>query len=300
MPIITVMTDFGIKDGNVGVMKGVILGIAPRTQIVDLSHLVAPQNVPEAALILARSAPFFPAGTVHVVVVDPGVGTARRPLAARLGEQYYVGPDNGTLTVLLEACETLGLPSEFVHLDRPEFWLKDVSYVFHGRDIFSPVAAHLSKLKSKHLARLGTPISEPVRLVLPRPCHTAGLLQGEIIHIDHFGNAASNIRIEHVLEFLRDPAAQPGNYPAAYGIGLDEGKLRGQIEQVISSASGCRVAIAGREIAGLVSTFGERAPGELVALFGSTGNLIVSTVNGSAARDLGLQAGQILEVRLAQ
>ena len=113
MALITLMTDFGLKDGNVGVMKGVIAGIAPQAQVVDLSHLISPQNIPEACLILARSAPYFPPGTIHVVVVDPGVGTARRPMAARLGEQYYVGPDNGTITLLLERLEKRGEPSEF-------------------------------------------------------------------------------------------------------------------------------------------------------------------------------------------
>jgi S-adenosyl-L-methionine hydrolase (adenosine-forming) len=297
LPIITLMTDFGIKDGNVGVMKGVILGIAPRTQIVDLSHVIEPQNVREAALILARSAPFFPKGSVHVVVVDPGVGTTRRPLAARLGEQYFVGPDNGILTILLESCEAKGLPVKFVHLDKPQYWLRDVSYVFHGRDIFSPVAAHLSNSKTRNLAQLGTPVQEPVRIHIPRPLRGTGSLKGEILHIDHFGNAASNIRVEHALEILQNPHSPPGEYPAASGIGLEEGKLRETIETVVRAGQRFRVGIADREIEGVVGTFGEREPGEVVALFGSTGNLIVSVVNGSAAGALNLKVGQPVELR---
>ena len=144
MAIITLMTDFGMKDGNVGVMKGVIWGICPQAQISDLSHMIGAQNVREASLILSRSAPYFPKGTVHVVVVDPGVGTARRPMTAQIGDWFYVGPDNGTITLLLERAKKEGWPCKFVQLDQTKYWLPNVSYVFHGRDIFSPVAAHLA------------------------------------------------------------------------------------------------------------------------------------------------------------
>jgi len=253
MTIVTLMTDFGLKDGNVGVMKGVILGIAPHAQVVDLSHLISPQNVREAALILARSAPFFPPETIHTVVVDPGVGTARRPMAARLGTQRFVGPDNGVITLFLEYVEKQGWLAEFVHLDKPQYWLPEVSHVFHGRDIFSPAAAHLAN--GKTLQTLGSPITDPVRLALPQPERTPTGLRGEVIHIDHFGNVASNIRVEHLTEWLAAPE-----------------KLS--------------VHLCGAEIQGLVKTFGDRAPGELAALFGSTGNLIVSVVNGSAAERL--------------
>jgi S-adenosylmethionine hydrolase len=261
MRLITLMTDFGLKDGNVGVMKGVILGIAPQAQIVDISHLIPAQNVAEAALILLRSAPYFPPETIHIVVVDPGVGTARRPMAARLGSQLFVGPDNGVITLLLEYAEQQGWPTEFVHLDQPQFWLPKVSHVFHGRDIFAPTAAHLAN--GKILADVGTPITDPIRLALPKPTRTPTGWRGEIIHIDHFGNAASNIRVEHLTE-------------------VDQHKIT--------------VQLGGVTISGLVQTFGERAPGEAVALYGSTGNLIVSVVNGSAAEQLGITIGDPLAV----
>lgn len=259
MTIITLMTDFGIKDGNVGVMKGVILGIAPQAQIVDISHLISPQNIGEAALILARSAPYFPSGTIHVAVIDPGVGTQRRPLAASLGEQFYVGPDNGTLTLLLEAAESKGETTSFVHLDRPQYWLPQVSHVFHGRDIFAPAAAHLAA--GVPLQALGTPLDDPVRLFLPRPLRTKTGWRGEVIHIDHFGNISTNLRSEHL--------------------------------QDLSRAS---VHLRGTRVAQMVKTFGERPPGTLVALFGSTGSLIISVVNGSAAALLGVQIGDPVEV----
>ncbi len=264
MAIITLITDFGLKDGNVGVMKGVIWGISPDVKIADLSHTIAPQNIPEAALILYRSGPYFPPGTVHVVVVDPGVGTDRRPIAASIGSQFYVGPDNGILTMWMEHAEKEDLPTQFVHLDQAEFWLPDVSHVFHGRDIFAPAAAHLAS--GIALDALGTSIHDPLRLELPQPARTASGLVGEVIHIDHFGNISTNIRREHL-----EGAS-----------GLDRLTLR----------------LAGVEIHGMVQTFGTRQPGELVALFGSTGSLIVSVVNGSAAQRLRAKPGDRVDLEL--
>src|SRR5215208_7925866 len=167
MTVITLMTDFGIKDGNVGVMKGVIWGICPSAQISDLSHMIPAQNIREAAYVLARSVPYFPEESIHVVVVDPGVGTARRPMAAQIGDWFYVGPDNGTITGLLERAGKEGWETEFVELDQKKYWLPNVSFVFHGRDIFSPVAAHLAN--GVALRDLGTPFNDPVQLELPKP-----------------------------------------------------------------------------------------------------------------------------------
>ncbi|MGW8249831.1 MAG: SAM hydrolase/SAM-dependent halogenase family protein [Anaerolineales bacterium] len=266
MSFITLITDFGLKDGNVGVMKGVIWRIAPQIQVADLSHLIAPQNIQEAGLILLRSAPYFPQGTVHVVVVDPGVGTDRRPIGARLGEQYFIGPDNGVLTMWLERSDQQALPVQIVHLDRPEFWLPDVSHVFHGRDIFAPAAAHLAN--GTPLQAMGSPVHDPIRLSLPQPVRTDHGLSGEVIHVDHFGNISTNIRREHLIGEHFDRAGYP--------------VLR----------------LGGVEIHGLVKTFGERPPGDLVALFGSTGNLIVSVVNGSAVSRLGVAPGDTVELNL--
>ena len=265
MAIISLMTDFGIKDGNVGVMKGVIWAISPEARISDLSHMIQPQNIREAALILARSVPYFPEKSVHLVVVDPGVGTARRPLAARIGTQYYVGPDNGTITMLLEKNEQAGGSAEFVHLNDPQYWLPEVSFVFHGRDIFAPVAAHLSigvPLKS-----LGLPVDDPVRLELPRPEKTKQGWRGEAIHVDHFGNVASNI-------------------------------MQANLGDALKSKESIVVRVGGAQVKGLVNTFGEGAVGELVALMGSTGNLIVSVVNGSAVERLAVKPGDPFEVIL--
>jgi S-adenosylmethionine hydrolase len=241
-------------------MKGVIWGIDPQAKIADLSHHISPQNVAEASLILFRSAPYFPPGTVHVIVVDPGVGTQRRPIAARLGEHYYVAPDNGVLTRMIQKAEAQGAEIKIVHTDNPKYWLKDVSHVFHGRDIFSPVGAHLTS--GVALEELGTLIDDPVLLDLPQPERTAQGLRGQVIHVDHFGNISSNIRREHLGE-----------------------------------PSHATVRLCGVEIDGLVETFGDRPPGELVALYGSTGNLIVSVVNGSAAARLNPRIGDEVEVK---
>lgn len=258
MSIITLTTDFGLKDGNVGVMKGVILSIAPQVQLVDLSHLIQPQDILEAGLVLRRSAIYFPAGTIHVVVVDPGVGTQRRPLAARIGSHIYVGPDNGTITLLAQYALENNWGLQFVQLDRPHAWLEPVSNVFHGRDIFAPVAAHLANGAS--FDELGTTIENPVLLSLPQPMPTSTGWVGEVIHIDHFGNISTNIGERHL------------------------------------SSPDVRVRIGGAVLNGLVRTFGDGVPGDLVALFGSTGSLIISEVNGNAADRLKIRVGAAVTV----
>jgi S-adenosyl-L-methionine hydrolase (adenosine-forming) len=263
MTVISLMTDFGMKDGNVGVMRGVIWGICPSAQIPDLSHLIQPQNIREAAYIFARSVPYFPMGSIHVVVVDPGVGTQRRPMAAKIGDWFYVGPDNGTITGLLERAEQEGWPMAFVELNQRKYWLQNISYVFHGRDIFSPVAAYLANGVPLH--DLGSSFNDPVRLELPKPQRTEHGWRGEVTHIDHFGNISTNIRVEHLEDAMK------------------------QKERII-------VHLGEREIHGLVNTFGERPAGELIALIGSTGNLGVSIVNGNAVQMLGAKVGDAVEV----
>lgn len=249
MQLITITTDFGLKDGNVGVMKGVIHGIAPHATIIDLSHLVPPQNILEANFILARSVPYFPDGTVHIFVVDPGVGTSRRPMIAQIGSQYFVGPDNGVLTGLVLRAKEDRVPARFFHLDRPEYWLKKVSHVFHGRDIFSPVAAHFAA--GVPIEKLGTEFSDPVQLPITRPTVQAGKIEGEIVYIDSFGNLATNISRQDVAK-----------------LNVEQASITAQLN--------------GRTVKGMVNTFGERQPGDLVCLYSSTDAVIFSIVNGNA------------------
>jgi S-adenosylmethionine hydrolase len=258
LTVISLMTDFGIKDGTVGVMKGVIWGICPTAQISDLSHVVQAQNIREAAYIFARSIPYYPKGSVHVVVVDPGVGTKRRPMAARIGDWFYVGPDNGTISGLLDRAEHSGWTTQFVELNRIRYWLPVISFVFHGRDIFSPVAAHLAN--GTPISDLGTPFNDPVRIDLPKPVRMEYGWRGEVIHIDHFGNISTNISAEH-------------------------------LDTALERKESIRVNLLGTEINGMVNTFGERPAGETIALINSTGNLTVAVVNGSAERALGVKPG---------
>ncbi len=188
VPIITLLTDFGDQDGYVAAMKGVILSIAPAATLVDITHAIAPQAVQQAAYVLAQAAPFFPPGAIHVAVVDPGVGSARRPLAIQTPTAAFVGPDNGLFSLVTESAPSLTC----VHLDQPQFWRENPSRTFHGRDIFAPVAARLAQ--QTPLSQLGAPISDPVRLSLPAPQRLPdGTVTGAIIHVDHFGNLISNI-----------------------------------------------------------------------------------------------------------
>ncbi len=258
--VITLATDFGAGDSEAGVLKGVIWKIAPGTHIADLSHEIGPQDVLEGALLLERCTPYFPAGSIHVGVVDPGVGTRRRAIAAQLGDQGFVGPDNGLFTLMLARAEALGGPIQIVKLDQPQYWLPTVTDVFHGRDVFSPAAAHWAN--GVPLEALGTPMADPVRLEVPEPQRIPGGWRAQIIHVDHFGNLSTRLRREH-----------------------------------LGDTRSLRVHILGRQIDGLVKTFGERPSGALVALFNSSGTLDISVVNGSAADALGAQAGDPLEVR---
>lgn len=260
-PLITLLTDFGLRDGYVGVMKGVIYRIAPTVQIADITHAITPQNVMEGSLILSRSYRYFPPGSIHLAVVDPGVGTHRRPLAAQIGQHFFICPDNGLLTPVLAEAEKAGLPIHLVHLDQPRFWLPQISTVFHGRDIFAPVAAHLAA--GTPLKDLGSPLTDPRRLELPRPQPILGGWQGQVMIVDRFGNLSTNL--ERALFGEHQPK---------------------------------QVAIAGRVINGLVSTFGDRPAGELVALFGTENELIVSVVNGSAAAETGARVGDTVTVTL--
>jgi S-adenosylmethionine hydrolase len=197
MPTITLLTDFGLTDTFVGVMKGVMLSVCPGATLVDLTHAVPPQDVAAGARALLQAVPFFPRGTVHVAVVDPGVGTARRGLAVGFDGGFLVGPDNG---LLAPAMDVLGAV-EVVVLDNAAFHLPVVSSTFHGRDVFAPVAAHLAR--GVPLRALGTPASSWVRLALPQPGQVGSALVGQVVAVDAFGNLVTNLRAEQVQRLAR-------------------------------------------------------------------------------------------------
>ncbi|MBI3286419.1 MAG: SAM-dependent chlorinase/fluorinase [Chloroflexi bacterium] len=254
---ITLTTDFGTGDGYVGVMKGVIYGINPQARIVDLSHDIPPQDIARAAFLLARHFTFFPPDTIHLVVVDPGVGGERRPLLWMAGHYFFVGPDNGVVSTALRRA---GQSVRAYHLNRPRYWLPRISSTFHGRDIFAPVAAHLSR---GILPRsLGQKTKQWVALEPPALKVGPGRLQGRIAHIDRFGNLLTNIPAEHL---------------SAWG-----SQLRVRLHQV--------------EILGLARTFADGAPGNLIAYLDSDWHLAIGRVLGSAQTTLGARVGDPVEV----
>ncbi len=243
MTLITLTTDFGEREGYPAAMKGVIYGIAPDAKIVDITHAISPQNLHQAAFVLEINTFFFPAYTVHIVVVDPGVGTARRPLAGRIGSQFFIAPDNGVLTRVLLYAERENLPMAFVHLDQERYWLNDLSSTFHGRDLFAPAGAHLAS--GVPLTQMGTPISDLLRLPMHQPQRGMDAVTGEVIHIDHFGNAITNITAADMAHL-------------------------GEVQ----------VSLCGHSVNGIVKTFKDRPEGELLALWDSSRYLMVSEFGG--------------------
>jgi len=266
MRLITLTTDFGLEDAYVGVMKGVILGINPAASIVDLCHAVPPQDVRAAAFLLHTAWRYFPPGTIHVVVVDPGVGSQRRAIAVDVGAATFVAPDNGVLSYVLAKVKE----ARAVHLTNQRYWLPKVSATFHGRDIFAPVAAHLSL--GVPLAELGEPLSlgELVTFPLPRPERQActersergnGNWVGHVVHVDHFGNLVTDLEAEAI----------------------------GDTQAVV-------IEVGGRRIVGVRRTYADGTPGEPMALIGSSGRLEIAVPGGQAARRLKAQIGD--QVRL--
>ncbi|HTO52110.1 MAG TPA: SAM-dependent chlorinase/fluorinase [Myxococcota bacterium] len=256
--IITLASDFGTADGYLGALKGVLLVRCPGVQLVDLSHELAPGDVAGASHLLGRAAPHFPAGTVHLAVVDPGVGTARRGLALEIDGQRFVGPDNGLFSAVLEAGRAIAAHA----LENVSLWAAQPSPVFHGRDVFAPVAAHLAR--GGALAAVGSALASDtlVRLRSPKPQEDPrerGTLRGEVVHVDRFGNLVSNL-------------------PAPAGDGA------------------VRVEVAGQTLP-LARTYGDVAPGALVALVGSSGRIEVAVRDGSAAAHLGARAGLVIILR---
>lgn len=245
---ITLLTDFGTKDPYVAMMKGVIYRINPEVLIIDITHHIPPGAVLAGAFLLRESFSYFPKGTVHVAVVDPGVGTERKAIVIETRDYYFVGPDNG---ILWPSVEAQG-PFQAYALEKKEFFLPKLSSTFHGRDIFAPVAAHLSKGVPLH--EIGVPIVEPLRSNIPNPKREQDNLEGEVIWVDRFGNLITNIRVDHL------------------GSAFDKRNLT--------------VEIGGVRIAGLKNTFGDVEKGQFLAYIGSLGYMEIGINSGSAQEAL--------------
>ena len=257
MNLITLTTDFGTQDGYVGAMKGVILGINPRAVIVDLTHDIAPGDVMGGAFALANAARWFPSHAIHLAVVDPGVGSRRRAIAVETTCGTFVGPDNG----LFSFVAVKGATREIRELANRALRLAEVSRTFHGRDIFAPGAAHLSR--GTAFKEVGPRLRSMLRLPITPAKKTRDGLQGAVVHIDRFGNAITNIPAGSILE------------------------------------AGCakgRVIAGDRAVGPLRQCYADAAVGKPLALIGSGGCLEVSVYRGSAAEALGLAVGTKVQV----
>ena len=260
--MITLTTDFGTQDAYVSAMKGVMLSIAPDVRLIDVTHAISPQDVMEAAFVLQGALPYFPEGTVHLVVVDPGVGSERRPIALKHKGQWFVGPDNGVFSLILNRQE----PDKVVELDKPALWRTETpSATFHGRDIFAPVAAHLASGRS--LEEVGTPTDALTSLRWAFPMVVQHTVEGWVVHIDRFGNCITNITRNTVAEAFPD---------------LDTEVLyRPQLPTPLP----VKCYVGSSILDAIYPTYSSVEEGDPLVAFGSSGFLEVA-VNGGAASEL--------------
>ena len=273
-PVITLTTDFGTTDPFVGAMKGIILGINPEASVVDITHEVPPQDIHAGAFLFDAAHQYFPPGTIHLLVVDPGVGTGRRPLLVVSPSARFVGPDNGLLSYLYAEAGTpipageafedgqAPLPDGWraYHLTDHQYWHHPVSSTFHGRDIFAPVAGYLSTGVPPEA--MGPAVDAVTAFVVPRPVERDGKLVGCVLHVDRFGNLVTNI----------------------------------QASALFNADADIVIDIGGHKVQGLASSYQEGVP--LLAIIGSHGYLEIGAANSSASQMLGLGVGDEVRVSL--
>src|SRR5438270_3960130 len=257
-PVIALLTDFGARDHYAGTMKAVALGICPDATLVDISHEVPPHDVLAGALELAACYKYFPQGTIFLVVVDPGVGSARRGIAAEIGDFKFVAPDNGVLTPVLDEHPA----KKSVELTERRYARPTVSRTFEGRDRFAPAAAWLAK--GVELSALGRPAGSIHRLDLPHPIVTPDALAGEVLRVDRFGNLITNIDRKAFEKLAQD----------------------GSVD----------IRVGPHQVSRIVSTYADVAPGEICALFGSTDHLEIAANGCSAAGELAVDRGASVHV----
>jgi S-adenosyl-L-methionine hydrolase (adenosine-forming) len=259
-PIVTLTTDFGLRDPFVGIMKGVILGICPEARLVDLTHEITPHAVREGSLALESAWRFFPPGSVHLAVIDPGVGSARRAIGIQVNSHCFVGPDNGLFTFAVAAGGWSA-----VSIERCAYRFPEVSQTFHGRDVFAPAAAHLAS--GLPLERLGPSIKDPVRLPLPGCRMEGDELVGEVVGSDRFGNLLTSVTADRLRELAR-------HGPVA-------------------------VELAGRAVGPVAASYEEGAEGVPTAIIGSSGRLEIFVRRGRALNVLDARPGAPVRVRRA-
>jgi hypothetical protein len=271
-PLIALLTDFGTSDTYVGVMKGVILTRCPTAQFIDITHGIAPQGIRQAAYLLRNVYRYFPAATIFLVVVDPGVGTDRRAVAFRTAHGVFVGPDNGVFSAVLHDLKPAEV-IEKVELRTPP----NVSHTFHGRDVFAPAAAGLAN--GSRLEALGVPLQGSLNATpLLQPRLEGKTIIGEVVHIDHFGNLITTIG--------------PCRWASETGLLVETSEA-----EHITVTNKSRVNVRSREIVGIRRTYGATLPGSLLALINSDGYLEIAVNGGSAARVLQAKVGDAVEMR---
>jgi S-adenosylmethionine hydrolase len=259
-PIITLTTDFGANDHLVGAMKGVILNINPAARIVDINHNVVPYDILDGALSLGNAYKYFPSRTIHVIIVDPGVGTDRRPLLVSGEKQFFVAPDNGVLSVIYER-----EPCTVRHITAAHYFLNPVSATFHGRDIFAPTAAWLSKTLATEA--FGEVITDFVRFTMPKAKSNGQAVKGVVLRVDAFGNLMTNLTAEDLPTDM-----------------LDGGPVK--------------LTVNGKPVLKFAQTFAGGGPGEPIAVLGSAGYVEIAVNRGNAARALGANRGAEVTVEL--
>jgi S-adenosyl-L-methionine hydrolase (adenosine-forming) len=254
--IVTLLTDFGLSDHFVAVTKAVILSLNPKVMLVDITHLIPPQDIHSAAFTLGQAYSYFPSGTIHLAVVDPGVGAARKPMVASAGGHYFVAPDNGILSYVQKSQENFTA----FEITADHYFRKPVSATFHARDIFAPIAAYISR--DIPLRQLGSELPNPVQLKIPAPTKVRdALIQGAVLAVDRFGNLITNLT--------------PGDLPV-----VDAGHPRA-----------FKILAGQKEIATFHRAYSEGRPGEVFVVLGSTGYLEITVREGSAASLLNLKSG---------
>lgn len=260
MPIITLTTDFGLTEHYVGAMKGVIYGVNPLAQVVDITNAVQSFDVLDGAIAISQSYSYFPAGSIHIVVVDPGVGSSRRPILATLGQHLFVAPDNGVLSLIYEREERISVR----HITSEHYFHQPVSNTFHGRDIFAAVAGYLSK--GVETSKFGDEITDFVRFLAPRPkSPNANNWKGVVLKTDKFGNLITNI--------------SPRDIPQIGQPGVD-----------------FKISVGKAEVSKLYNSYAEGTQGEVFAIIGSSGFLEISTNRGAASRIAGADKGAEVNV----
>jgi S-adenosyl-L-methionine hydrolase (adenosine-forming) len=261
--IITFTTDFGLAEHYVGAMKGVICGINPSAQLVDITNSVQSYDILDGAIAISQAYSYFPSETIHLVIVDPGVGSARRAIVAKAGVQIFVAPDNGVLSLVYEREEAISVR----HITAEHYFRQPVSSTFHGRDIFAAIAAYISK--GVELAKFGDEITDYVRFAAPRPKPAGpGSWKGVVLKIDKFGNIITNVTAKDIPEMFQTPGRP------------------------------FRITVGKAEVTKLHSNYAEGAQGEVFAILGSTGFLELSMNRGAAARAAVVEKGSEVAVVL--